>query len=191
MPHPALATPSGCASCHSPHASDNEKLLLGPLKETCLGCHKNVLTKDMAVLHPPVAEGKCTACHAPHGSAYPKLLVQDFPQDLYAPYSDTAFALCFTCHNRDLVQYPDTSFATGFRDGERNLHYVHVNRPKGRSCMLCHAPHGSAGPELIAESVAFGKWRLPLKFVKTETGGSCSPGCHKPASYDRKHAGKK
>jgi hypothetical protein len=44
---------------------------------------------------------------------------------------------------------------------------------------------------LIADSVPFGKWSLPLKFVKTETGGSCAPGCHKPQSYDRKNPGKK
>ena len=33
---------------------------------------------------------------------------------------------------------------------------------------------------LIADSVAFGSWKLPLKFVKTESGGSCAPGCHTP-----------
>ena len=39
--------------------------------------------------------------------------------------------------------------------------------------------------------MAFGKWKLPLKFVKTETGGGCSPGCHKPQYYDREVPGRK
>ena len=117
---------------------------------------------------------------------------KEFPTDAVRPvHRQAEFALCFTCHKRDLLQYPDTSFATDFRDGERNLHYLHVNnKQKGRSCVLCHDLHGGSKPKLIADSVPFGKWRLPLKFVKTETGGSCSPGCHKPQSYDRKSAAK-
>ncbi len=51
--------------------------------------------------------------------------------------------------------------------------------------------HGSGNSKLIADSVPFGKWSLPLKFVKTDTGGSCAPGCHKMQSYDRKNPGKK
>ena len=146
----------------------------------------------MTTLHGPINEGKCTPCHDPHGGPNAKLLVAEFPPNPYAPYTDKEYALCFTCHKRDLVQYPDTSFATGFRDGERNLHYLHVNnKQKGRSCKLCHALHGSTSPKLIADSVPFGKWNLPLKFVKTDTGGSCSPGCHKTQSYDRKTPGKK
>jgi predicted CXXCH cytochrome family protein len=190
--HAAVQTEKGCASCHSPHASDNAKLLLAPEKETCLACHKTIITKNMTTLHGPINEGKCTPCHDPHGGPNAKLLVAGFPPNPYVPYTDKAYALCFTCHKRDLVQFPDTSFATGFRDGERNLHYLHVNnKQKGRSCKMCHNLHGGSQPKLIADSVPFGKWNLPLKFVKTETGGSCSPGCHKMQSYDRKTPGKK
>jgi len=191
VPHPALSAEQGCIECHSPHATDNPKLLTKPLQDTCLGCHKNIITAAMTVLHGPVKDGACTACHQPHGGANAKLLVRAFSTDTYVPYSDTEYALCFGCHKRDLVQYPDTSFATNFRDGERNLHFLHVNRAKGRSCKLCHAIHGSANDRLVPENVSFGKWKLPLKYVKTETGGGCSPGCHKPATYDRKEPGKK
>lgn len=190
--HAAVRSEKGCASCHSPHASDNAKLLLAPEKESCLGCHKTVITKNMTTLHGPIKEGKCTPCHDPHAGQFAKLLVAEFPPNPYAPYTDKEYALCFSCHKRDLVQYPDTSFATGFRDGERNLHYLHVNnKQKGRSCKLCHDLHGSSQAKLMADSVPFGKWSLPLKFVKTETGGSCAPGCHKMQSYDRKNPGKK
>lgn len=190
--HPAVKMEKGCMSCHSPHASDNEKLLVNPVKETCIACHDSVILKNATVLHGPDNDGKCTRCHDPHGGQYANLLVGEFPAETYVPYTDTEFALCFSCHKRDLLQYPETSFATNFRDGERNLHYLHVhNKQKGRSCKLCHSVHGSPNPKLIAESVPFGKWNLPLKFVKTETGGGCSPGCHKPQYYDRKNPGRK
>jgi predicted CXXCH cytochrome family protein len=190
--HPALLMEKGCASCHSPHASDNEKLLLHPVKDVCVACHDSVIPKNATVLHGPNNDGKCSRCHDPHGSPYDHLLVNEFPSEIYVPYTDTEFALCFGCHKRDMVQYAETSFATNFRDGEKNLHYVHVhNEQKGRSCILCHSLHGSPNPELIADTVPFGKWNLPLRFVKTETGGGCSPGCHQPRYYDRKSPGRR
>lgn len=185
--HAPVNSPKGCASCHSPHASDAAKLLPASEKVLCLGCHKNVLTNSMTVFHGPVAKGQCTPCHKPHGSTNPRLLVGSFPADQYVPYSDKEFGLCFGCHNRDLVKYPDTSFATKFRDGDRNLHYLHVNNKlKGRSCKLCHGMHGADNAALIADKVAFGSWSLPIKFVMNENGGSCAPGCHKPFAYARK-----
>jgi predicted CXXCH cytochrome family protein len=190
--HAALASAKGCASCHSPHATDQAKLLLEPEKSGCLSCHGKIVTPAMTVLHGPIADGTCTACHEPHGGGQAKLLIADFPATDYVPYTETAYALCFECHDRDLLKYPDTSFATGFRDGERNLHYLHVNNPqKGRSCVLCHNVHGGGNAALVAESVPFGSWQLPLKYVASENGGTCAPGCHRPASYDRKSPGKK
>ena len=145
----------------------------------------------MTTLHGPINNSICTPCHDPHGSQYAKLLVKEFPAGEYTPYDDKEYVLCFSCHDRNLLKFPDTSFATGFRDGDRNLHYLHVNKKdKGRNCTFCHNMHGSSNPKLIADSVPFGKWSLPLKFVKTETGGSCSPGCHKQYNYDRKTPGK-
>lgn len=43
---------------------------------------------------------------------------------------------------------------------------------------------------LIADRASFGNWELPLKFVKTDTGGQYSPGCHKIYNYERKTPGK-
>jgi len=190
--HAAATSEKGCAACHSPHAADEEKLLLKPEKETCLGCHGEILTPAMTVVHGPIRDGSCTACHEPHGGTQENLLREAFPATDYVPYTATAYALCFKCHKRELLQYPETSFATNFRDGERNLHYLHVNHSqKGRSCALCHSLHGGTNAALVAESVTFGSWKLPLKFVQTESGGSCAPGCHRPAAYDRKTAVKK
>jgi len=191
MVHAPLKTEKGCASCHAPHAGDNEKLLPKKEMELCLDCHNNVIRKSMKVLHGPIKEGSCIPCHDPHGSQNMKLLAKEFPTAVYVSYTDKEYELCFSCHKRDMVRFPDTSFATGFRDVERNLHFLHVNKKdSGRNCRVCHNIHGSESPRLIAQSVAFGKWQLPLKFIKTETGGSCSPGCHKTFNYDRKTAGK-
>ncbi|MBZ0156111.1 MAG: cytochrome c3 family protein [Alphaproteobacteria bacterium] len=133
----------------------------------------------------------CTSCHDPHGSPEPKLLVKGLSSEFYLQYSDNEYQLCFSCHNRELLQYPDTSHTTGFRDGDRNLHYLHVNKKdKGRNCKACHTMHRGVLPKLIADKVLFGKWELSMHFVKTETGGSCSPGCHKNYHYDRKTSGK-
>ncbi len=185
--HAAVKSEKACVTCHSPHASDQDKLLLAPEKDTCLGCHKTIVPAGAATVHAPVKDGACAHCHDPHGGPNPRLLTASFPKQPYVPYTDQDYALCFSCHKREMLEYPDTSFATGFRDGERNLHFLHVNnKQKGRSCRLCHEVHASRGPMLIADTVPFGTWSLPIKFVKTETGGSCAPGCHKPQTYDRK-----
>jgi len=189
--HAPISTEQGCASCHAPHASDAEKLLSKTGKDLCLDCHKGFIKKDQTVLHGPIQEGKCTSCHDPHGTSYDMLLIRAYSPEFYVSYTDTEFQLCFACHNRDLLKYPTTNYATGFRDGTRNLHFIHVNRKdRGKSCKACHVVHGGANPKLMADKVPFGKWSLPLKFVKSSTGGSCAPGCHKKYPYDRKTPGK-
>jgi predicted CXXCH cytochrome family protein len=189
--HPPIKSERSCVSCHSPHASDAPKLLPKAGKELCLDCHKDLIKKNQTVLHGPIKDGKCTACHNPHGTPNDKLLIKPYSSEFYVSYSDTEFQLCFSCHNRDLLRFPTTSFATGFRDGDKNLHYLHVNRKdRGKRCKVCHMVHAGENPKLIADKVPFGKWNLPLNFVKTETGGSCAPGCHQKYSYDRKNPGK-
>jgi len=183
--HPPVAE-GNCVKCHSPHASDHPKMLALETRDLCLSCHTDILPKDKTVIHPAIEQGDCTSCHNPHSSAQANLLIAEYPGQKYTPYTDSEYELCFTCHNRDLVQYPDTQFATNFRDGNKNLHYVHVHQEKGRTCGFCHDIHASKNPKLIKDTVPFGKWNLPIKFVKSENGGSCSPGCHQPQKYDRK-----
>ena len=188
--HAPLASAQACASCHTPHAGEHAKLLPASERDTCLGCHQAVISKRMTTLHGPIRDGSCVACHQPHGAQHDNLLAERFAAGSYVAYAEKEYALCFQCHDADLAKYPDTAFATGFRDGERNLHFVHVNSEKGRSCRMCHDLHGSDNVSLIATAVKFGQWDLPLRFVKTENGGGCSPGCHRPYSYDRKNPGK-
>jgi len=136
-------------------------------------------------LHPPFEAGLCTTCHQPHASDARRLLAAAYPLDFYASYSEATYGLCFTCHASDIFKEPRTLADTGFRSGNLNLHYRHVNRDKGRYCGACHSPHGSRQPKLINTSMHFGTRTLGIKYEKTETGGTCSPACHSSIAYDR------
>jgi len=104
----------------------------------------------------------------------------------YMGFNVENYNLCFSCHDKAIVQDPETTKLTNFRNGEINLHFKHVNKPeKGRTCRACHETHASNHPKHIRESVPFGTWELPVNYQKTETGGSCAPGCHKLKKYDR------
>ncbi len=182
--HQPIRSQRACTSCHDPHASDEPKLLPKVGQDLCLDCHKNILSKTDKVLHGPIKAGKCIPCHDPHGSPYEKLLVRQYSTSFYVSYNDSEFPLCFRCHSRALVSTKLTSTATRFRDGERNLHYVHVNRQdRGKRCKVCHLVHGGPNPKLIANKVRFGTWNLPLSYQRTDAGGSCAPGCHQKFTY--------
>lgn len=175
-----------CTRCHDPHQSDNPALLKAPGAQLCFSCHDKALTEGVSV-HKPVAEGRCTDCHAPHGSPFPSMLKGEYPEEFYLPYKQANFELCFRCHTRELAQDRRTDTLTGFRNGDFNLHYVHVNRSdKGRSCKTCHDPHAAGQLRLIKKRIpGFGSWDIPIHYTKTDTGGTCVVGCHKPKSYDR------
>jgi hypothetical protein len=81
-----------------------------------------------------------------------------------------------------------TTTRTRFRDGDRNLHFVHTNREKGRACGICHTAHGSLLPRQMRAAVAFGPggWELPIGFSLTPEGGTCLNGCHREIGYDNR-----
>jgi hypothetical protein len=90
------------------------------------------------------------------------------------------------CHEPDMATVERSTTVTGFRDGDRNLHFLHVNRvEKGRTCRACHEAHSSTMPKHLRESVPFGQWQLPVGFQQSDDGGRCTPGCHKPQVYSR------
>jgi predicted CXXCH cytochrome family protein len=201
-PHGAVFTADQCANCHDPHAAGRPDLLRDRQDVLCLRCHDQALEaadgrtipdmtpslRERSFLHGPVRSGDCTACHNVHGASHVRLLREQFTDAFYASFDLRNYALCFACHESDLVTEPQTTTLTDFRDGDVNLHFMHVNREKkGRSCRTCHAIHGSNLPKHIAETVPFegSGWAMPIGFQKTETGGSCAPGCHEPLSYSR------
>jgi predicted CXXCH cytochrome family protein len=199
VPHKPFLQEGGCSSCHSAHYSEEKGLLHSDEISTCLRCHdkdnlgtpplRNI-KKELAgkkYLHGPLAAGECKACHDPHGSDDYRMLRGSYPATLYAPYKEGIYGACLNCHEKNLLRFPDTTIYTGFRNGNRNLHYVHVvNNRKGRTCRICHDTHASTGPKMISsEGTTFGDWKIPINFKISPSGGSCAPGCHKAFTYDR------
>ncbi len=199
-PHGAMEKKGSCLNCHDPHASDFEKQLKSDENmELCLKCHNRVRRtargfvlnmkrwlKENPEHHGPILMGDCSACHSPHGSDEWRMLRKAFPSKLYTPFKVEKYALCFDCHDEELVLEKNTSSSTGFRNGKTNLHYIHVNDPeKGRRCVVCHNIHATKGPKHVRESASFGQWELPINFEINDNGGRCAPGCHFPRGYNR------
>lgn len=198
--HGAINGEDGCRGCHLPHFSFLPKLQKDTQPQMCLNCHNQAVETmrhetltDMATLlatnpdhHGPIRDGECTSCHQPHAGDHFRLLVKEYPAGFYAPYSPERYDLCFTCHIPDLVKAKSGTGLTQFRQGDLNLHWLHVNQEKGRTCRACHEVHASKNPLHVRDAVPFGSsgWMLELKFEKTERGGSCSPGCHRHQTYE-------
>ncbi len=187
-----------CQSCHDPHHSDNPYNLKKELKDMCLTCHdKEIESADRTldaispllvegnVIHGPVDNGDCTSCHLPHSGNFPYLLVSEYPVEQYADATAENFDLCFMCHDIDMLTQQNTDYATNFRNGTTNLHYLHINGNRGRNCNLCHNAHGAPREHILEETVLFGRWEMPMKLELNETGGSCATGCHKKLKYSR------
>lgn len=199
--HAAVNEGNNCQNCHNPHASNVEHLLTRLPFDQCVQCHSKDNLKDQAgvklvnikkllddnkVHHAPVAQKDCSACHQPHGSDTFRLLVSAYPAAFYAPFDTATYALCFGCHNEQLATQQETTTATRFRDGNLNLHFLHVNKPdRGRTCRACHEVHASPQTYQIRESVPFGPkgYILKVNFVKRENGGDCTQTCHTARSY--------
>jgi predicted CXXCH cytochrome family protein len=198
--HPPVVRGDACLTCHTAHGGDLADLLRGEPMSVCLSCHAKPITDDAGVVlaaglsevlepgaikHGPIRDGNCSGCHNTHGSGVSRLLAKPYPEPFYQPFKLDDYGLCFSCHDQQLVLAEKAGGLTGFRNGDRNLHFVHVNKQKGRTCRACHSTHASNNELHIRDSVPFGKWQMPIAFAKVETGGSCSPGCHKPYAYDR------
>jgi predicted CXXCH cytochrome family protein len=199
--HGALDQGSRCANCHNPHGANVEKLLIQLPFDLCVNCHSVDNMKDNngvtltnfkkwlennKVWHAPVEAKDCSACHRTHGGDNFRLLVSDYPAKFYSPYDLKAYALCYGCHNEKVVSEPQTRTLTNFRDGTKNLHFVHVNKAdRGRTCRACHEVHASRQAHHIRDAVPYGAkgWLLKINFTKTPTGGSCAKTCHDTKTY--------
>ncbi len=175
-----------CLACHSPHYSEDKHLLIDKIDTLCFNCHEETNTwREKRFKHGPVVQGNCTACHNPHGSDNVFILRLPFPHTFYSAYEKGKYGLCFLCHVESLVTVEKTTSITRFRNGETNLHRLHVKQKKGRTCRACHDVHASEQEGRIRDSFLFGTIEIDFEYVKTDTGGSCLAGCHKERSYDR------
>ena len=201
--HAAVTTGEKCSNCHNPHAANVEKLLIQLPFDLCINCHSKdgmmsddgkpmtnfkAWLADNKVWHEPVKAKDCSACHRTHGGDNFRLLVSAYPSSFYAPYEAKAYALCYGCHNDKVVSVEETTTLTGFRDGSRNLHYVHVHKERGRTCRACHEVHASKQDHHIRDGVPYGPkgWMLKINYTKLPTGGSCAKTCHETKTYNNK-----
>jgi predicted CXXCH cytochrome family protein len=200
--HDAVTTERSCLNCHAAHATSHAGLLKGETQTLCFECHDKVieledgtklanmkaLLENRRSLHGAIAQDSCVACHEIHGGGHRRLLTNEYPSDLYYPFSENAYALCFGCHDRQLALLSRTGSVTAFRNGETNLHYIHVNRDeKGRTCSVCHDAHAADAEKHIRDEIPFGPagWMLPIRYERLEEGGRCGPGCHQSFEYNR------
>jgi predicted CXXCH cytochrome family protein len=198
--HGAIDRPRGCLECHDPHGSEHPKFLTKDTsKELCLTCHNQTLKtdetgyklKNIAKLldknpdwHGPILWGDCAACHNPHGSNNLRMLKKPFPRTFYESFDEDNY-ICFECHDKAKIQDIETDTATNFRNGTQNMHFLHVNKEKGRSCRACHEFHGTKDyPHHLRKKTKFGRINFPIRFIETENGGSCAPACHARRHYD-------
>jgi len=204
--HDVVTTGRACLTCHTPHASNVEMQLTALPYDLCVDCHgANDMVDDQGgtltnlrdliatahMSHGPVENKDCSACHLTHGGDNFRMLQSDYPDKFYAGYDATNYDLCFSCHENDVFESEFTTTLTGFRDGDRNLHFIHVNKERrGRTCRACHEVHASPQAHMIRDSVPYGSsgWELKINYTKTDTGGSCAKTCHptKPYNRDRK-----
>lgn len=196
--HGAIKEQKTCLNCHSPHSSSEKKVLIAEEQALCLSCHDKTIAvgtrtipnmkkmiEKSKYIHPAIENNGCAVCHSPHASGNTFLLKDKFPIGNYAVGKKESFALCFTCHEPEMIETPVTKDATGFRDGDRNLHYLHVVKEKGRSCSNCHSLHASNNLYLITDQTKFGNWDMPIRFKRIEKGGTCAPGCHSEKTYKK------
>lgn len=119
--HPAVKQ-GACASCHSPHAAKNPKLLREKSGKLCYICHKKEqVAFAQGIVHRPVWEGNCTACHDAHAGPNKFQLTK------------VGGELCFTCHEA-LKMRVRTVTHPPFEAGK---------------CLFCHDPHASKEPALL------------------------------------------
>lgn len=197
--HSVVTTGRSCLACHDPHISKFERLLVREQMGLCLSCHDRELDSGEGMIadlarylksnpnhHGPVSDGNCTACHNPHGGTVFRMLLEAYPPGPYAPFEEGRYALCFDCHESQMVEHERDDEATEFRNGDLNLHYAHVRRQdRGCTCGTCHDVHAGTGPKHMADPMTSKRQALLIRYEPSATGGSCQSGCHTMRAYDR------
>jgi predicted CXXCH cytochrome family protein len=131
-----------------------------------------------------------TGPNGPHGSNYNYLLERNYSTADYTTYSYGAYALCFKCHDPNIVLSRNMS---AFK-----LHYRHVVR-EDSPCSACHDPHGVPNTNSLDGTnirlINFDKNIVQplsdgtLKFEVIGSRGYCYLNCHgerhNPEKYNR------
>ncbi|MBT0663485.1 cytochrome C [Geobacter pelophilus] len=183
FPHPPVVSGS-CSDCHLPHQSPLAKLVKAGKVPLCYECHDAEMAKGKSV-HAPVAENDCAGCHEPHGGVLAKFLKGNYPVVPETAFSEDAYSLCLSCHEKKAFTEDEINSATGFRDGKTNLHALHV-KGASLSCRACHSVHAAPQEKLLNNATkAKNGSEILLNVTVTGAGGSCKMTCHSPSNYKR------
>ena len=118
----------------------------------CSDCHNNDFTSDAQ----GPASNSQSGPKGPHGSANERLLRASYSTAVgtlssapFATFNESNFALCFLCHDvRSFTSQTDftgTNFGPDAKDGQKNLHALHLAGNDHASCHECHYNvHGTA-----------------------------------------------
>lgn len=196
--HSVTLEDRACMTCHSPHGANLDHLMNDTPLRVCMTCHdrpidaggRTIAAIDQIVQpdtfkHGPIRDEECGGCHEPHGSNRPMLLSGAYGRGFYEVFACDKYELCFSCHEPSLVEAQWTQTATAFRNGQQNLHFIHVANWNAHSCAVCHESHAGPRQRHLRRFIPFGRWEVPLDYEKTDTGGQCGPGCHRTLAYDR------
>lgn len=181
-----------CLSCHGsrgPRGADPHDL--GARFDPTNPSYHPVLapgrSSSVPSLRVPLTESSlvnCTDCHGsdsptgargPHGSQHASLLRLPNPKQDNQPESPATYALCYRCHDREVVLKRD----------DFPLHDLHVSRER-TACRTCHDPHGATNARalirfndasVIAEVAPSASGRV--EFLSSGPGsGACYLTCH-------------
>lgn len=180
-----------CESCHGSLGATTQSLSdisrrFDPTNTSFHPVHAPSLNRSPSLL--PAVSGteiNCSDCHdnddptgprGPHASSTRFLLKAAYVTTDGQGESEHAYALCYTCHQRQRVLAPDSPFP---------LHRKHVAEVNA-SCATCHSAHGSPANRAL---IRFGEETFlagvspsasgRLQFLSTAPGsGTCFLTCH-------------
>jgi DmsE family decaheme c-type cytochrome len=127
-----------CLSCHSIHGAPGTGPLLAKAeREVCYTCHLEIRARFELPFKHRVNEGaiQCSDCHNPHGAPVATWGTGQTPMVSHALGNDIA---CVGCHS------------------DKRGPFVFEHDPvRVEGCAICHEPHGSTNPRLLARPAAF------------------------------------
>jgi predicted CXXCH cytochrome family protein len=133
---------NGCMACHSPHASEDERLLKGKERHVCGKCHESTFTRYEATKSKHSFTDACNNCHSPHGSNHP------------AMFKGPINSVCDNCHGLH------GSFTHPIGEG--------VFDPRTGQIMTCASCHASKGTDYPYHTRASGSKELCIRCHSTQ-----------------------
>lgn len=112
-----------CVGCHQVHIARDPVLVEAAQPQVCFECHQQQKAQSHLPFTHPVRQGRiaCGGCHDAHGAT------ADFNL-LKQTLNDT----CYACH------------------ADKRGPFLWEHAPVAEDCSLCHRPHGSSQPALLA-----------------------------------------